>query len=234
MMAAQGAGSLTISDQVVSSSTFDVQINLSAAEDIQGFFSEIEFNASHLELTNITWSSTLDQFAKEFEIIDGKARIAGAGQKLSVSSADFATLNFKRLEGFNEDSTWVVIKTVRWNEGEETAGTDTSTIILTSVGDKDEPALPNGFSLSSNYPNPFNPQTTIVYKIARNANVSLIVYNLMGQQIRTLFKGHRNRGTYTATWDGRNKFGQGVSSGLYFYRLVGDSFVATKKMLLLK
>jgi hypothetical protein len=94
------------------------------------------------------------------------------------------------------------------------------------------PALKNG--LSQNYPNPFNPQTTIAFSIKDRGNVSLKVYNVAGQLVRTLANENRAAGPYTVVWDGRNDSGQPVSSGVYFYKLVANSFSQTKKMVLLK
>jgi hypothetical protein len=91
------------------------------------------------------------------------------------------------------------------------------------------------YSLSQNYPNPFNPSTTISYTLKNHATVSLKIYNVAGQLIRTLVNEAKNPGqVHTATWDGRNDAGQSVSSGVYFYKLVAGDFVQTKKMVLLK
>jgi len=91
------------------------------------------------------------------------------------------------------------------------------------------------YSLSQNYPNPFNPTTTIRYTVRDRAQVTLRVYNVAGQLIRTLVNESRSPGeVHTATWDGRNDAGETVSSGVYFYKLVAGDYVQTKKMVLLK
>ncbi len=91
------------------------------------------------------------------------------------------------------------------------------------------------YSLSQNYPNPFNPTTTISYTVRTYAPVSLRIYNVAGQLIRTLVDEMVYPGqVHTASWDGRNNVGQSVSSGVYFYKLVAGDFVQTKKMVLLK
>jgi FlgD Ig-like domain len=94
------------------------------------------------------------------------------------------------------------------------------------------PALKN--SLSQNYPNPFNPQTTIAFTIKDRGAVTLKVYNVNGELVRTLANENRAAGSYTLVWDGHNDSGQSVSSGVYFYKLVTNSFSQTKKMVLLK
>jgi hypothetical protein len=95
-------------------------------------------------------------------------------------------------------------------------------------------AVPSEFALQLNYPNPFNPSTTIKYQIANDANVNLDIWNLQGQKIRTLVGKEQKSGYYSVVWDGRNDAGQTVSTGLYLYRVQAGSFVATHKMLMIK
>ncbi len=90
-------------------------------------------------------------------------------------------------------------------------------------------------SLSQNYPNPFNPTTTINYTLRDRSNVSLKVYNVKGQLVRTLVNGVLDPAQVApVTWNGLNDRGQQVSSGVYFYKLVTRDFTQTKKMVLLK
>ena len=94
---------------------------------------------------------------------------------------------------------------------------------------------PEVFSLANNYPNPFNPATTIKYALPQAADVQLTVYNVLGQPVRTLVAEHQNAGRYVVEWDATNNSGHSLSSGMYFYRLeAGGDFLEVKKMLLLK
>ena len=94
---------------------------------------------------------------------------------------------------------------------------------------------PEAFALANNYPNPFNPATTIQYALPQAADVKLTVYNVAGQVVRTLVAEHQNAGRYTVEWDAANDSGHGLSSGMYFYRLqAGGEFREVKKMMLLK
>ncbi|HTR80661.1 MAG TPA: T9SS type A sorting domain-containing protein, partial [Bacteroidota bacterium] len=93
---------------------------------------------------------------------------------------------------------------------------------------------PKVFDLSNNYPNPFNPSTTINYSVPTNGIVSLVVYNILGQQVRTLVNAPMNAGRYSIVWDGRGEAGSVLSSGVYLYRLQAGSMAIVKKMLLLK
>ncbi|HET6347725.1 MAG TPA: T9SS type A sorting domain-containing protein [Candidatus Krumholzibacteria bacterium] len=93
---------------------------------------------------------------------------------------------------------------------------------------------PAQFALFPAFPNPFNPSTTIRYSIGRAADVSLVVYDVAGRQVRVLVDQHRSPGTYESPWDGRDSRGNPVASGVYFYRLHAGTFTDTKKMVLLK
>ena len=99
--------------------------------------------------------------------------------------------------------------------------------------------LPKETALLPNYPNPFNPETWIPYQLAHDAFVTLTIYDGSGQVIRTLDVGHRVASFYESRseaiyWDGRNEFGEQVSSGIYFYTLTAADYSATRKMLILK
>jgi len=102
-----------------------------------------------------------------------------------------------------------------------------------SVDDEDL-LSPNRFSLSDNYPNPFNPKTTIGYSLEVRSHVSIVVYNLIGQEIRTLVNEIKPAGPHETTWDGINYNGHEVATGVYFYQIRADDFAETRKMLLLK
>ena len=94
--------------------------------------------------------------------------------------------------------------------------------------------LPRSYRLSQNYPNPFNPVTNIEYDLPKASHVQLEVYNLLGQKIVTLRDEPQSAGYYLVKWDGRNRLGREVASGLYFYRIVAGKFTKVKKMTILK
>ncbi|MFH1699431.1 MAG: right-handed parallel beta-helix repeat-containing protein [Candidatus Zixiibacteriota bacterium] len=94
--------------------------------------------------------------------------------------------------------------------------------------------LPYRFDLSQNYPNPFNPVTTIEYSLPERSHVTIEVYNVLGQKVRSLVDREESAGSYTTTWDGKSERGQSVSTGVYLYRFQAGDHVETKKMLLLK
>jgi len=87
-------------------------------------------------------------------------------------------------------------------------------------------------ALFENYPNPFNPSTTIRYSLGKRSHAELAVFNSLGQKIRTLAEGPQAAGAHTVQWNGCNDSGQHVSSGIYFYRLRSGTYVKTMKMVL--
>ena len=95
-------------------------------------------------------------------------------------------------------------------------------------------AIPDEYALHHNYPNPFNPTTTILYDVPKEGLVSLTIYDLMGREITKLMNTRMDAGYYSMQWNGRNSFGSMVSAGVYFYQIQINGFVQTKKMLLLK
>jgi len=93
---------------------------------------------------------------------------------------------------------------------------------------------PRQYALNANYPNPFNPSTTISYSLIDAQHTKLTVFNAIGQTIRTLVNEPQAAGIHTVQWDGRNSLGEQVSSGVYFYRLEAGTFVKTKRMMLIE
>lgn len=96
------------------------------------------------------------------------------------------------------------------------------------------PQLPTEYSLSQNYPNPFNPNTSVQFTVPNTSDVIIKVFDMLGQEVRTLFAGEVERGTYTVNWDGMNNNGAKMSSGSYVYRMTAGDFVQSKKMILMK
>ena len=105
------------------------------------------------------------------------------------------------------------------------------------------PSIPTCFALYQNYPNPFNPITSIQYAVGSKqtkaadsprSHVTLKIYNILGQKVRVLVDEEKRLGSYTVQWDGRDRNGRPVSSGIYFYKLDAGDFTEVKKMVLLK
>jgi len=124
-----------------------------------------------------------------------------------------------------------------WSDPRENGlGVYGSTVIYlpTDVDDPDGGALPSGYNLAQNYPNPFNPSTQMVFSLPTASDVTLTIYNVLGQKVTTLVRGLWPAGEHVVTWDGTTSDGSRVSSGVYFYKLSANGFSRTRKMMLLK
>ncbi len=108
-----------------------------------------------------------------------------------------------------------------------------------SIGDNitevnDETVIPTKFFVGHNYPNPFNPTTTIQYGIPESAYVTVKIYNMLGEEVRVLVQSEKVAGTYEIMWTGNDNFGNKVSSGTYIFRVVAGNNVMSRKMVLMK
>jgi hypothetical protein len=101
--------------------------------------------------------------------------------------------------------------------------------ITTGTGEEPNVGLPVVYSLDQNYPNPFNPSTTISFDLPTGDHTSLKVFNLLGQEVSTLVSGLLPAGSHTVVFDAT-----GLSSGMYFYRLESGTFLATRRMMVVK
>jgi immune inhibitor A len=112
----------------------------------------------------------------------------------------------------------------------------TATFVVSIASDVNDNGLnlPSKMTLDQNYPNPFNPSTTINYDLPTSGKVSLDVYNLLGEKVRTLYDGSAQAGTRSLVWDGTDDRGMSVASGVYFYRLTTRQGTIVKKMMMLK
>jgi hypothetical protein len=97
-----------------------------------------------------------------------------------------------------------------------------------------KPLVPYTFDLGQNYPNPFNPTTVINYSLEHKTNVEISVFNILGQQVTTLVDEEMDAGVYQAVWDGNDEHGDHVASGIYFYKMITEDFVETRKMVLMR
>jgi len=115
-----------------------------------------------------------------------------------------------------------------------TEATTIPPINMTSLSDADEVTVPMTTALKGNYPNPFNPSTTIAFDLAREGQVTIEVFNIKGQRVSTIAHDVYQAGRHNVVWNGNDANGRTVGSGVYFYRMTTDGYVKTQKMLLMK
>ncbi len=150
---------------------------------------------------------------------------------LSYTDTDLLTAG---LGGFPVgDLGWFPTQYESWKAQRATEMTNIQKVLDTGgpygTGVAASPEVPQGFQLQQNYPNPFNPSTDISYTITKAGNVTLKVYNMLGQEVATLVNGYQAANTYKVNFNA-----SGLSSGVYFYKLSTGSNEMTKKMVLMK
>jgi hypothetical protein len=134
---------------------------------------------------------------------------------------------------YNHVSTWELATPVHVTMPNNTPNIDFN--VSTAVEDEEEIAQrPSEFELYQNYPNPFNPGTKIEFALKKTGHVTLHIYNVLGEKVKTLLDQDQPAGFYQINWDGENDNGKPVASGIYLYKLEVNGFSEAKKMLLLK
>lgn len=221
---------------VQSGDQIEIPINLIKADNILSFEAVISYDPSHLTYNQIKWSSISRNFLIDINHTEGEIVIAGAGTKpQQVEKGLFAALQFTINENFNVAQTQVTIEKLRWNEGAFKKNIASTVLSNASGINTNLPGTPQEFSLERNYPNPFNPSTTIRYSIKEKSPVHLTIYNQMGNTIRQLVNTSQPAGRYSVIWDGKNDLDESVASGVYIYVLkAGSNVVLSQKMLLVK
>jgi hypothetical protein len=168
----------------------------------------------------------------EFSVNDGSGAVVvqRSGKNSYVNLPSDSTAGKKVLRVGNKIDSLVGIVYYSFNQYKFVPRTDADFfgVVLTGVDDRDN-RIPQTYELSQNYPNPFNPSTIIEYAVPTAGLVSLKVYNILGQEIRTLVSGVQDAGHYRVRFDAKS-----LGTGVYFYRLQAGSFSKVEKMLLLK
>ena len=122
-----------------------------------------------------------------------------------------------------------------WNTDDlDSMGIETSLLVNYNLSLVDVHGLPEEYALHQNYPNPFNPTTTLRYDLPEDATVFVVIYDMMGRQVRTLVSGQASAGYPSTMWNATNDLGSSVSAGVYIYTIQAGEFRQTEKMVLLK
>ena len=180
----------------------------------------------NVEITGVTTGDGYGKFMLAHNALDDRIRIAFAG-----SSTD--------AQGPGE-VLWVRFRTtgdapLRFSIDQVTLNGHRLTSVQPEILQVDAPAVtPRQYALHQNVPNPFNPATSIRYDLPEAAHVTIAVYNLLGQQVRTLVMSHQEEGSYQVAWDGKDTKGREAGSGVYFAKRNAGGFTQLMKMLLLR
>jgi outer membrane protein assembly factor BamB len=153
-----------------------------------------------------------------------ESRATEDGLRVVFAGAEAISGSGELLRVYGASSEGAQLASASFNDGSITAQLESGPISAT----------PATYALHANVPNPFNPETVIAFDLAQDSPVQLVVYDVLGQQVRSLVAGFLPAGAQRVLWDGRNQRGAQVGSGVYFYRLEAGEFVQTRRMMLLK
>ena len=163
--------------------------------------------------------------------IPGKVVVVHAGSSPLSGVLPLVKVLFQSLVATNGSQTTLTISKILFNEGHPCALVGAGFLVVTGVGD----TPPAPLFLEQNIPNPFNPRTSILYRVRDDGGATLRIYAMNGSLVRTLADGGQRAGVFNRVeWDGTDDSGQRVASGVYFYRLESAGEVLTRKMVLLK
>lgn len=147
---------------------------------------------------------------------------------LSGSATSYDDMNLGNIQKYY----YVVV--AKYASGENLSSTEVSVDITTALDDHISQNIPKKYGLFQNIPNPFNPETIIQYQLPKKSKVRLEVYNIVGKLIKTLINKSQTAGYYTIRWNGNDKYGHPVASGVYLYKIMTEEFVQVRKMLLIR
>ncbi len=214
---------------------FDLIIHLNKSTNVFGLNFKLSFDTTLVKPIGMKKTMESDSMIMVHYFPSGYANVAMAGMKPLSSEGDVARFTFSLLDPTKakQEVLFTVQKFVL-NEMDVTK--DVGSIILNV---KDIAEIPTSFGLSQNYPNPFNPITSIKYQIPTASSVRISIYNLLGQEVKTLVNEEQSAGFYTLQWNGTDNDNRTVASGMYIYRIDATSteknhFVQVKKMLMIK
>jgi hypothetical protein len=205
----------------------------------------LSFNPAIVQAESVIFSGTLvEDWFNDFNILNDSIIIALAGSHNISGSGALVYVKFKVLSSaLPGDSSLIHFKKMVFNEGAPPVSLKDGMLKITptSVSENENLSLPQNFSLGQNFPNPFNPSTTIPFKVkssesgvGRTLRTTLVIYNVLGEGIRSLVDENLNSGTYQVVWDAKSDRGEKVPSGVYFYRLKSGDVSETRKMVLLR
>lgn len=211
----------------------EVAIDVSLADfvELKGYGFSVDYDANLLEFVKVVTDNSLlgeSELAQPTVIsqTDGQVAIAAYGETVSEGDLGMSLVFRTKTE---IENTYVEVMESEVRDGSYAVDP------VALPAPVQIQTRPEQYALGNNYPNPFNPATTIKYALPEAGFAKLEVYNVVGQVVRTLVAGQQNAGRYVVQWDASDDSGRSLSSGIYFYRLqAGKEFLEVKKMLLLK
>lgn len=225
------------SEKVLVGETVSLTVSMANAKALNGYGLELAYDADKFEFVSAVPADNdlLKSDGGETPLFknwpeEGRISVVNLITESGTVSGEGAlvTFTFKVLREFEDNARFEIAQGVVFDS-------DQLQNPVVTLGALDVQSTPTEFALHQNYPNPFNPQTNIPYDLAEGGDVVLRIYNLLGQEVRTLVREQQAPGRYTVQWSGMDDRGVSVSSGIYFYQVsVAGKFQDAKRLMLLK
>lgn len=228
-----GTGEIKFGDPSTSEDNLSLPINIQNASNIYSFYCEIKYDNSKFDFQETSLSPPLTDFKIEVNLENDVIKIVGVadandGVKTVLNSDKIECLSVVfKIKDVDQTPSLVVLNKTRLNELPVLQFADQ--LMLNSTTEVSDDLSPTDYSLSQNFPNPFNPATIINYSIKHQGHVHLSIYNILGQEVLTLVNKSLPAGKYSASLNATN-----LTSGTYIYKLTSGDFLSHKKMILMK
>jgi len=214
-----------------SQSSFTVDIE--CQESLGGAYFCIEYDPENIEIESVFLGNSVDNLELSWTVDEGMLMIAvynWNGVASSFSKGELLTVYYGGDSGFNNDALRIV--RAEFSSG---SGVAIDAFYGLSMSEKASSKMPEASSLSiAGYPNPFNGFVTISYELPREGEYDLVIFDILGREVRTLMNGYKSSGGGAIVWDGTDNYGGEISSGVYFARLRGETVSANIKLFMLK
>ena len=226
------------SERVVVGQNVFVDVSLANVQALMGYGFVLNYDADKFEFVEAAPATedllqTTGGETPLFSVLPGDAgqvSIANAVVNASeiAGGGDIVRLTFRVLQEFEENARFEIAEGLVFDPQQLSNPAVVAGVL-------DVQTTPTEFALLQNFPNPFNPETTIGYELAESADVTLQIYNVVGQVVRTLIAAKsQSAGRYQMRWNGMDDRGVPVSSGVYFYQISAGEFQTVRKLMLLK
>ncbi|MFC1511641.1 FlgD immunoglobulin-like domain containing protein [Candidatus Latescibacterota bacterium] len=212
--------------------TYTVQVIARNTADVKGYFVNLGYDSNALEIMSVENGNFIDySLGFAFPVYnEGAIGFASALYGSDKVSGDgiLASFSFTALSDGAFSADMISLTEASFVNSSLVK----ETVLFSSPTAVDE--LPGEFALNQNFPNPFNPTTSISFSVPSNGLVKVTIYDILGREVRTLVNGAYTAGTYSVVWDARDTRGAQVSAGVYFYTIEAGNFRAAKRMVFMK
>ena len=213
--------------------TYTIQVAARNTDGVRGYFVNLNYDRDALSLEGIKKGDFIHSDSYSFPVVgDGTVGLVNAVYGYALSGGDGVLAEFT----FTAISDGAFTSDMLGIQRASLVNADFKKEFIVSenlFGDNSGNA-PEAFELSQNFPNPFNPTTTISFSAPKSGHVTINVYDILGRHVRTLVSGNYSAGNYSVVWDATDKNGGMVSAGVYFYTIKTKNFSTTKRMLFMK